>query len=151
MRNQLVISLGLLAICGLVQAENVPPHEITVYRSPSCGCCGKWLEHLRTNHFNVIDKMLEDVQSIKKQVGVSPELASCHTAIISGKVVEGHVPANDIVKLLTLKSDIVGITVPGMPIGTPGMEMGPRKEAYQVLSFDNNKHTQVFSEYGAAP
>jgi hypothetical protein len=153
MRTILFVALGLLLGSGFAQAQNKPQNstlpEIVVYRSPSCGCCGKWLAHLTNNQFNVVDKLVEDVQGIKNQNGVSPELASCHTALVDGYVVEGHVPANDIKKLLANKPKVVGIAVPGMPVGTPGMEMGAKKDAYQVVSFDKDKKTQVFSEYGA--
>ena len=153
MRTLLLMSLSLLLCSGFVQAKNTPPQntalDIVVNRSPSCGCCGKWLEHLKSNGFNVVDKLTEDVQNVKNQYGVTPELASCHTALIGGYVIEGHVPANDIKKLLATKPKVVGVTVPGMPSGTPGMEMGAKKDAYQVLSFDKDKNTQVFSEYKA--
>ncbi|MCX7088777.1 MAG: DUF411 domain-containing protein [Methylococcales bacterium] len=153
MRTILIFTLGLLACSGFAHAkktpENNPPIEIVVYRSPSCGCCGKWLEHLKSNQFNVVDHLVEDVQSVKDRYGVSAELASCHTALVNGYVVEGHVPASDIKKLLASKPPVVGISVPGMPSGTPGMEMGAKKDAYDVVSFDKNKQTQVFSHYGA--
>ncbi|MEQ1636308.1 MAG: DUF411 domain-containing protein [Methylococcales bacterium] len=154
MRTILLFTLSLLVLSGFAQAKNFPgktPTEVVVYRSPSCGCCGKWLEHLKSNQFNVVDNLLEDVQSIKTRYGVSPEMASCHTALVGGYVVEGHVPANDIKKLLGLKPNVTGISVPGMPSGTPGMEMGSKKEAYQVLSFDKGHPAQVFSQYEAQP
>lgn len=148
MRTLLMMSLGLFMHSGLTMAQKAPL-DIVVHRGPSCGCCGKWLEHLKNNHFNVVDKLLENVQSVKDQYGVSPEVASCHTALVGGYVIEGHVPVHDIKKLLAAKPNVVGIAVPGMPVGTPGMEMGPKKDAYQVLSFDKRQKTQVFSQYGA--
>lgn len=153
MRIIVVITAALLLFSAFAQAKKSPvsnsPVDVVVYRSPSCSCCGKWLEHLKSNQFNVVDNLVEDVQSIKNRYGVTAELASCHTALVGGYVVEGHVPANDIKKLLTSKTPVTGITVPGMPVGTPGMEVGPKKDAYQVLSFDKNQQTHVFSEYGA--
>lgn len=148
MRTLLMMSLGLFIYSGLTMAQKAPL-DIVVHRSPNCGCCGKWLEHLKNNQFNVVDKLLENVQSVKDQYGVAPEVASCHTALVGGYVIEGHVPANDIKKLLAAKPNVVGIAVPGMPVGTPGMEMGVKKDAYQVLSFDKHKKAQVFSQYGA--
>lgn len=121
--------------------------EIEVYRSPSCGCCGKWVDHLKQNQFAVKDIITENVQAVKDKYGISQELASCHTALVGGYVVEGHVPADDIKTMLKTKPKIAGITVPGMPSGTPGMEMGGRKDDYQVLSFDEKKQTQVFKDY----
>jgi hypothetical protein len=123
--------------------------DIVVNRSPTCSCCGKWVEHLKQNNFNVKDIVSDDVQAIKDKYGVTQELASCHTALVNGYVVEGHVPAQDIRTLLKNKPDIVGITVPGMPSGTPGMEMGSKKDAYQVISFDTKNQHQVFNSYKA--
>lgn len=128
-------------------AAVVEPIKIEVYRSPSCSCCGKWVTHLKENNFQVKDNVVEDVQAIKDKYGVSKEMASCHTAVVNGYVVEGHVPANDIRKLLKLKPPVVGIAVPAMPSGTPGMEMGGKKDTYDVMSFDKDKHYQVFTHY----
>lgn len=125
--------------------------DIVVYRSPSCSCCGKWLEHLKKNNFNVQDIVTEDVQAMKDKHGVTPELASCHTALVNGHVIEGHVPAEDIVALLKTKPKEIGLTVPAMPVGTPGMEMGDKKDTYDVLSFDSKKHTEVFKHYTGNP
>jgi hypothetical protein len=147
----LVTTALLLNVC-VVLAENKASEEkidITVHRSPSCGCCGKWVEHLKQSNFNVKDIVSNDVQAIKTQNGVTKELASCHTALVNGYVVEGHVPAADIQALLKNKPDVVGITVPGMPSGTPGMEMGGKKDAYQVISFDKKNQHQVFNSYKA--
>ncbi len=144
------LAIGLLVVNAGIKAETIEagkPVDIVVYRSPSCNCCGKWLEHLKNNNFNVKDIVTGDVQAIKNKYGVSKEMASCHTAIVDGYVVEGHLPANDIMKLLKTKPKIVGIAVPGMPSGTPGMEMGGRKDPYKVMSFDRENHYKVFSSY----
>ncbi|MEE7626723.1 DUF411 domain-containing protein [Methylobacter sp. Wu8] len=145
LKNLLIIGL-LAANTAGVRAED-KPIDIVVHRSPSCTCCGKWLEHLKDNNFNVKDVVTNDVQAVKDKYGVSREIASCHTAIVDGYVVEGHVPANDIKTLLTTKSKVVGIAVPGMVDGSPGMEMGDSKDAYKVLSFDRENHTKVFNSY----
>lgn len=147
-----LIAISLLLNLGGVFAETKAKAEmidITVHRSPSCSCCGKWVEHLKQNNFNVKDIVADDVQAIKSQYGVTKELASCHTAIVNGYAIEGHVPADDIKTLLKNKPDIVGIAVPGMPSGTPGMEMGGKKDAYQVISFDKKNQHQVFNSYKA--
>lgn len=143
------LAISLLVINAGVHAENADdkPVDIVVYRSPSCGCCGKWLEHLKENNFNVEDVVTNDVQAIKDKYGVTREMASCHTAIVDGYVIEGHVPANDIKTLLKTKPKVAGIAVPGMPSGTPGMEMGGKKEPYNVMSFDREKHYQIFNSY----
>lgn len=148
MKNLTVIIV--LAILGLnVNAEEDAEGnlQIEVYRSPSCGCCSKWLAHLRENQFDVKDFVANDVQAIKDKYGVSKNMASCHTAIVNGYVVEGHVPADDIKKMLSLKPEIIGISVPGMPVGTPGMEMGAKKDSYEVISFDKQGKNKVFSSY----
>ena len=144
------LAIALLVFNAGIKAETLSadkPIDIVVYRSPTCECCGRWLEHLKKNSFNVKDIVTDDVQAIKNKYGVSEAMASCHTAIVDGYVIEGHVPANDIMKLLKNKPKIVGIAVPGMPSGTPGMEMGDRKDAYNVMSFDKENHYEVFSSY----
>ena len=147
----LIISLfGLGAGVEAETLDSAKPIEIVVYRSPSCSCCGEWLEHLKKNNFNVKDIVTDDVQTIKNKYGVTDALASCHTALVGGYVVEGHVPANDIIKLLKTQPKIVGIAVPGMVSGTPGMEVGDKKDAYKVISFDKDNHTAVFTSYEGA-
>lgn len=123
------------------------PIVIEVYRSASCGCCGRWITHLENNQFEVKDFIRHDMQAKKDQAGVPENMRSCHTAFVNGYVIEGHVPSADIRKLLMLKPKIIGIAVPKMPSGTPGMEMG-KKEAYQVIAFDKD-NTQVFTSHGA--
>jgi len=144
------LTIGLLVFNAAIKAETLSagkPVDIVVYRSPTCNCCEKWLEHLKKNNFNVKDIVTEDVQAIKNKYGVSEAMASCHTAIVDGYVIEGHVPASDIMKLLKTKPKIVGIAVPGMPSGTPGMEMGDKKDAYNVMSFDKENHYEIFNSY----
>ena len=144
---KLLMVCGLLSLSAGVNAEEIKPLEIEVYRSPSCGCCSKWLAHLKENEFVVKDVVTNDVQVIKDKYGVPQNMASCHTAIVNGYVVEGHVPAKDIKKLLKIQPAVIGISVPGMPAGTPGMEMGSRKDPYKVISFDKENKYQVFSRY----
>lgn len=123
--------------------------EITVYRSPTCSCCGKWLDHMSKQGFHVNDVISENMDEIKRKFGVSPKLASCHTALINGYVIEGHVPAGDVKKLLRDKPAVAGIALPGMVVGSPGMEMGGKKEPFAVLSFDKTGNTAVFSDYSS--
>ncbi|MES9991382.1 MAG: DUF411 domain-containing protein [Candidatus Thiodiazotropha sp.] len=120
--------------------------DIVVYKSPTCGCCNDWVEHLESNGFSVQTHDRRDMQRVKRTLDVPERLQSCHTAVIGGYVVEGHVPANDIVRLLREKPAVKGISVPGMPMGSPGME-GPRKDNYDVLIFDEAGKTQVYSSY----
>ena len=150
MRKFLVLFLiGFLSSVNTTFAEPVSKNtEVVVYRNPSCGCCGKWIKHLKANKFTVKEIILDNVDSIKKRYGVPKELASCHTAVVGDYVIEGHVPAGDIENLLATKPKHVGIAVPGMPVGTPGMEMGGRKDSYKVIAFDDKNRTQVFNSYG---
>jgi hypothetical protein len=147
---RIFLTISLLVFNAGIKAETIKTGkfvDIVVYRSPTCECCGRWLEHLKKNNFNVKDIVTDDIQAVKNKYGVSEAMASCHTAIVDGYEVEGHVPANDIMKLLKTKPKIVGIAVPGMPGGTPGMEMGDRKDAYKVMSFDRENHYEIFNSY----
>ena len=146
LKSVLVIAL----FSTTARAEPPKPVDITVYRSASCSCCGKWLEHLKANNFNVKDMAMEDVLPIKQKQGITDKLASCHTALVGDYVIVGHVPANDIMKLLKSKPKVIGLAVPGMVNGTPGMEMGDHKNAYEVVSFDKDQKTAVFSSYAAS-
>ena len=141
------ISTGFLAIVLLLAPLPLLAAEVTVYKSPSCGCCKKWIRHLEQNGFSVKTHDTQNVVPYKIQHGISPRLASCHTAVVDGYVIEGHVPASDIKRLLTERPAVKGLTVPGMPIGSPGMEQGARQDRYDVLTFDAKGGTKVFSSY----
>ena len=116
-----------------------------VYKTPTCGCCNLWVDHLREAGFEVDARNLNDIIPVKIDAGVPPRMSSCHTALIDGYVVEGHIPAEHVKRLLEERPDIVGIAVPGMPIGSPGME-GPRARPYQVLSWDRQGNVEVYAE-----
>ncbi len=118
--------------------------DIVVYKSPSCGCCGKWIEHLKENGYSVEVHNQWDMDSIKASIGIPAKVKSCHTAKVGDYVIEGHVPADLIAKLLRDKPAVKGLAVPGMPMGSPGME-GPRKDDYNVLTFDADGHTTVYA------
>ena len=128
-------------------AANLIEPEIKVYRNPTCQCCHKWINHLEQNQFNVLDLLSNDMASIKEKVQLPKQMTSCHTAIIDGYIIEGHVPADDIKRLLLNKPDIAGLAVPQMPVGTPGMEMGPRKDAFIVFQFDKDGQYSVYNQY----
>jgi len=121
--------------------------DIHVYKSPTCGCCTDWVDHLKENGFEVQVTETNNLNPIKIDAGLTPSLASCHTAFIGDYVIEGHVPANDIRRLIADAPDVKGLAVPGMPVGSPGMEMGDRKDRYQVLMFNESGQTRVFSEH----
>ena len=117
---------------------------MTVYKSQWCGCCTQWVEHMRESGFQVEVKEANDLSLIKARYAVTSELSSCHTAVVDGYVVEGHVPADLVKRMLRERPDVVGIAVPGMPIGSPGME-GGIKEAYDVLTFDSAGSSSVYA------
>jgi hypothetical protein len=120
---------------------------LVVYKDPDCGCCEKWVAHMKANGFAPTVTNTRDVASIKRQHHVPDALASCHTALVGGYVIEGHVPAADVKRLLAQKSKgVVGLTIPGMPSSAPGMDMTPFKP-YTVLSFDAQGKTTVFAEH----
>ncbi|RZM82989.1 DUF411 domain-containing protein [Leptolyngbya iicbica LK] len=121
--------------------------ELTVFRSPTCGCCSLWIDHMKEAGFTVRDEVTEDMTAIKQEYGLPQNLASCHTTIANGYVIEGHIPAADVQRLLTEKPDIAGIAVPGMPIGSPGMESGNYVEPYTVFSFTDTGETAAFAEH----
>ncbi len=128
-------------------ADVSQPPSVTVYKTPTCGCCKKWSRHLENAGMRVTTIDLPDVGPLKAEHGVPSHLASCHTAIVDGYVVEGHVPAEDVLRLLDERPDIAGLAVPGMPIGSPGME-GPNPEHYVVLAFDARGATSPFASHG---
>jgi len=120
---------------------------MTVYKSPTCGCCHEWVDYMKSEGFSVTAIDTDDVESIKAEHGLnSPELKSCHTALVDGYVIEGHVPANDVKRLLTQRPDIVGLTAPGMPMMSPGMASLTPKD-YDVLAFQEDGRTRVWSSY----
>ncbi|MBC8519966.1 MAG: DUF411 domain-containing protein [Gammaproteobacteria bacterium] len=120
---------------------------VEVYKSPTCGCCKDWVTHMRENGFEVNVHNTNDVAPIKKEAGVPQRLSSCHTAMVDGYVIEGHVPADDVKRMLTERPAILGISAPGMPVGSPGMEMGDRKDPYSVVTFDNDGKVTLFSRH----
>ncbi|RDB42307.1 DUF411 domain-containing protein [Halomonas sp. DQ26W] len=120
---------------------------VEMYQDPNCGCCTDWADHLKEAGFEVRQHKTSDMRSVKVEHGVTQELSSCHTALVDGYVIEGHVPAADIKRLLEEKPNVVGLTVPGMPHGSPGMETG-RYDDYAVLTWRHGGRTPaIFSEY----
>ena len=118
---------------------------LLVYKTPTCGCCNGWIEHMQAAGYTVDARDLRDLMSVKRDAGVPVEMSSCHTALVDGYVVEGHIPVEQVDRLLEERPDIAGIAVPGMPIGSPGME-GRNPKPYQVLSFSHDGSTAVFAE-----
>lgn len=140
----------LFAAASIGAAAQTPPAAaapVAVFKSATCGCCAKWNDHMRTAGFTVNSTDLPDVAVVKDKHGVPAPLRSCHTAVVDGYVIEGHVPADVIKKLLRERPAVVGIAVPGMPMGSPGMEgpAGSRVDAYNVMSFDKSGATKVYA------
>lgn len=137
---------------ALTSAASWAATDVTMYKSPYCGCCSKWAEHMQNEGFNVKTVMMEDneMYKLKMQHNITPDLMSCHTAIVEGYAVEGHVPAADVRRMLKEKPAISGISTPTMPIGSPGMEQGDQKDPYVVLAFDaQGKQTPYSRQNGA--
>ena len=144
-RNRFALMAAPLALIACVQAAAAA--TIEVVKSPYCGCCTQWIEYLRHEGFDVNVTEAEDLTPAARALGVPDELRSCHTASIEGYAIEGHVPAEDIRRLLAERPDAAGIAVPGMPIGSPGMEQGDRRQAYETILFRRDGRRQVFARH----
>ena len=124
-----------------------PKKQMTVYKSPTCGCCKAWVDHVRAAGYEVKAIDVDDVTPYKKKYGVPLDLSSCHTAVVGGYAIEGHVPADLIDRLLREKpKNAKALAVPGMPVGSPGMEVGGRKDAYNVMLIDRNGKATVYAK-----
>jgi hypothetical protein len=149
-RNRvLALAVAAFATFGtaVAQQQQAAP-LVEVFKTPTCGCCSKWVDHMRANGFTVRTSDLNDLTQIKKSRGVPARVESCHTAVVNGYVVEGHVPASDVHRLLKEKPAISGIAVGGMPAGSPGMEYpGTKAQAYDVMSFDKSGAMRVFAKH----
>lgn len=137
--------LAALALLGRRTVAQAPRTAMTVYKDPNCGCCSDWIKHVEKAGFTVTVKNTTDMSTVKAAYGVPNALGSCHTAQVASYVIEGHVPADLIQRLLRDKPAGRGLAVPGMPVGSPGMEMGSQKDAYQVLLFDKAGKTSVYA------
>ncbi len=134
----------LLAANAFASANGI---VIKSYRNPGCGCCGKWAEMLKAAGFDVTMEDDADLVGRRKAAGVPDDLAGCHLAMMGDYVIEGHVPLREIERLLTEKPAVLGIAVPGMPMGSPGMEMGDSRDAYDVVAFKADGSRTVYATY----
>ena len=145
------MALGGAAVITLAPSEAAAapkPTAITVYKDPSCGCCKNWVEHLRANGFSPEVHDRSDMDALKDSLGVPSALRSCHTAVVGTYVIEGHVPAADVKRLIATKpAKTLGVAVPGMPAGSPGMEVGSRVDRYDVVAFAAGGTTRVFARH----
>ena len=151
-KRQSLRTLVASALLGLATLGGVPTavaddDEVVMYKDPNCGCCGKWAEHMREHGFKVKEVATTEMGQVKGEAGVPQALGSCHTAKVGGYVVEGHVPAADVRRMLTEKPAIAGISAPGMPMGSPGMEGPYPADRYDVVSFDAQGRTAVYASH----
>jgi hypothetical protein len=137
-------AVGLASLASWAEPPASP--VIAIFRSSACGCCSKWAEHLQENGFTVEEIETHDLVSVKRRYGVPPQFSTCHTGVVGGYVIEGHVPAPDIQRLLRERPPAAGLVVPGMPMGSPGME-GEVSQAYDVLLFDAAGRTKVYAHH----
>lgn len=135
------VALAVVATPSLARAA-----EITVYKSPTCGCCNGWIEHMQARGHKVVGKNTDDLDRLKKMAGIAEPLQSCHTALVDGYIVEGHVPGEDVERLLSERPEAKGLSAPGMPSGSPGME-GGAPEPYDVVLIHGNGTTSVFASH----
>jgi hypothetical protein len=156
MHRNIVIALAVaglttvgLASLGVAAAQQKPAGPLVeVFKSPTCGCCANWVDHMRASGFTVRTTDVKDLSQIKASRGIPGPVQSCHTSLVGGYVVEGHVPAADVHRLLKEKPAIAGIAVGGMPVGSPGMEFeGLKAQAYDVMAFDKSGQTRVFAKH----
>jgi hypothetical protein len=146
-RHGTLIGIAALAAVLLLQLRSSAQQKpvVSVFKSPTCGCCSKWVEHMKANGFELNVQDVDDISAVKEKLGVAPEISSCHTSQVGGYVIEGHVPAAAVQRLLKEKPKVAGLTVPGMPVGSPGMEVpSGQKEPYAILTFDKSGKTSVF-------
>lgn len=149
-RRHLLLALAATPAALLAahaQANPLKLPTVHVWKSPTCGCCTAWVDHMRAAGFTVNITEVDDTGPTRKRLGMPAKLGSCHTALVGGYVLEGHVPADDVKRLLRTKTAGLGLSVPGMPVGSPGMEMGPRLDPYDVLLVQRDGRTSVFSHY----
>lgn len=155
MRSSLIVlAMAVLTTLAVGRTATAAPNAgslaIDVWKSPTCHCCQKWIDHLTENGFTVSAKNTTYgmLNRIKQQVGIRPKLASCHTAMIDGYTIEGHVPAGDIKRLLQERPDGIALTVPDMPLGSPGMEQPDGKtDSYDVLLVKKDGTTEIFAQH----
>jgi hypothetical protein len=144
-RNSFLKTLCVIPAAFATRLSAAAP-QLTVYKTKTCGCCGNWVQLMKTSGFDVKVVEVDDTTEYRRKYGVPDALASCHTAVVDGYAIEGHVPAADIQRLLKTRPAAKGLAVPGMVMGSPGME-GPRSDPYSVVMFDAAGKTSVFQSY----
>ena len=148
-RDFVHVSLGAgaaMVIAPRMPAAMAAPVKMTVYKTPTCGCCKEWVKYVKDAGFDLTVVDMDDLSEVKRSAGVPDKLQACHTALVGNYVAEGHVPVDLIRKMLAGKPKIAGIAVPGMPVGAPGMEQGSTKQPFDVIAFDRNGNTSVYAK-----
>jgi hypothetical protein len=145
--NPFALLFSILLALFVQGAAADPLPEVVMHKDPNCGCCSAWAEHLEANGFKVKTVAERDMQAIKRRFAVPQRLTSCHTAKVGGYVIEGHVPASAIKRLLRERPAVSGLAVPGMPLGSPGMEVPGKRDPYDVVSFDGAGGSRVFESH----
>ncbi len=140
--RDLIVTFSLFAAIPLAQAAE----RVEVFKSPYCGCCEKWVEHMRSAGFVVVTKNVNDVASVRKSTGMPEQFSSCHTAKVGGYVIEGHIPAADVKRMLKEKPNAIGLAVPGMPQGSPGMETN-HPQPFDTLLIQADGRGKVFAKH----
>lgn len=146
-RNILSMALGAVALMTRPAMAVGALPQVEVFKSPHCGCCGAWADHMKAAGFPVKVTLVDDTTTTRKRVGLPDKFGSCHTALVGGYAVEGHVPAGEVKRLLAQKPDAIGLAVPGMPPGSPGMDAGSRKHPYKVYLISRSGRETVFASY----
>ncbi|MDI1327742.1 MAG: DUF411 domain-containing protein [Brevundimonas sp.] len=149
LNRRVLLGVGLLVgMGGTACAQTRPARNLTVFKTPTCACCDGWIAHMRESGFTTTITVLPDLQSVRSSRGMPDALASCHTGVIDGYVVEGHVPAQDVIRLLAERPRAVGLAVPAMPLGSPGMETPQgHKDPYDTLLVLASGATRVFARH----
>ena len=147
-RRAVLVMAAMSAFAGPVLAAAART-RVTVWKTPNCGCCKDWVKHLETNGFDVVTHDVKETASKRQALGLAEKYGSCHTATVNGYVLEGHVPARDIQRLLRDKPSAIGLAVPGMPVGSPGMEMGTGADAFDVVLVLKDGSSRIFQSYAA--
>ncbi|MCW5659977.1 MAG: DUF411 domain-containing protein [Burkholderiaceae bacterium] len=146
-RYLLAATVGVTTLLALPFLAVVHATEVHVFKARTCGCCGAWVRHLRAAGFEVHVTDVDDTATERKRLGMPEQFASCHTAAVDGYVLEGHVPAVEVKRLLASRVKAIGLAVPRMPVGSPGMEVGARRDPYEVLLVDASGQASVFATY----
>jgi hypothetical protein len=146
MRLQRTLRLTIFSALLMILPLTAAGPQVAVFKLRTCSCCAKWIEHLKANGFEVTVQEVDSTAEYETKYGVPQQLRSCHTAVVDGYTIEGHVPAQEIQRLLKERPNAKGLAVPGMPLGSPGME-APKSQAYSVILFDSEGHTSEYQRY----